>query len=372
MKINTKRIAIVTMISVGLSVIGACERNEPSRKVISTNVSSTIAPEHAATNSNLPYTVLAKELRVPWVIAFDRDDIYISEREGSIVKVSGVVMTRQPVNLHKNVQAKGEGGFLGFLLAPDFQQSRRAYAYHSYEEAGEIRNRVVLLEQNGGQWNEVNALLEGIPGAANHDGGRLAFGPDKLLYVTTGDAQQGELAQDLNSLAGKILRITLNGKVPEDNPFPNSYIYSYGHRNPQGLAWNEEGVMFNTEHGPSGNPGGHDEINIIEAGENYGWPDIYGDGQHDGMITPIYHTGDPAIAPSGMTIDSNNRLLIATLAGGALYRYDPAAKTMESIFEGEGRLRDVKIKEGKIFIITNNTDGRGIPSKMDDRLLMLN
>lgn len=381
-----RRIAALFITTVCLGMLAACEKNESPESQPSTNTSTNAVTEKpaetetsgetdkpaASENVGEAYTVLAQELRVPWVITFDDDIIYISEREGNIVKVDGSKMTRQSVHLNKSVHGLGEGGFLGFLLAPDFAKSKLAYAYHTYEENGQIWNRVVLLKQNGEQWDEVQALLEGIPGAANHDGGRMAIGPDKLLYVTTGDAQQRELAQDLNSLAGKILRLTLDGKIPADNPLRDSYVYSYGHRNPQGLVWNEEGIMFNTEHGPSGDPGGHDEINMIEAGANYGWPDIYGDAEKEGMKTPIYHTGEKAIAPSGATIDANNRLLIATLMGGALYRYDPAVNKMSVVFEGEGRLRDVKIKDGRIYVITNNTDGRGIPSKTDDRLLLLN
>jgi len=165
--------------------------------------------------------------------------------------------------------------------------------------------------------------------------------------------------------------MTLDGKVPDGNPFPNSYVYSYGHRNPQGLVWDSEGNLFNTEHGPSGDPGGHDEINKIVAGENYGWPAIYGGAAQAGMITPIYHTGEEAIAPSGAAMDENNRLWMATLVGEALYRYDPANKNMSILFDGEGRLRDVKIKDGLVYVITNNTDGRGIPTPSDDRLLIL-
>lgn len=369
--VKKKRIAALIITTVCLGMLAACDRNEPSTSPPSTNAPSDTATSTGPDDPAAAYEVLAEELRVPWVITFDGDIVYISEREGSIVKLEGNKLTRQAVHLNKDVHGSGEGGFLGFLLAPDFAQSKTAYAYHTYKENGRIQNRVVLLKQNGGQWNEVRALLEGIPGAANHDGGRMAFGPDKLLYVTTGDAEQRELAQDVNSLAGKILRMTLDGKVPDDNPFTGSYVYSYGHRNPQGLAWNDEGVMFNTEHGPSGDPGGHDEINIIEAGGNYGWPNIYGGAQQEGMITPIYHTGEKAIAPSGATIDDRNRLLIATLAGEALYRYDPAAKEMAVVFAGEGRLRDVKIKDGSIYVITNNTDGRGTPSETDDRLLRL-
>jgi glucose/arabinose dehydrogenase len=376
-----KRIAALMMTMVCVGMLAACESNDNSESqpsATATAAEATDKPQEAETNepaetddTAAAYEVLAQELHVPWVITFDEDIVYISEQEGNIVKVDGNKMTRQAVHLKKGVHGVGEGGFLGFLLAPDFAKSKLAYAYHTYEEKGRILNRVVLLKQNGEQWDEVRALLEGIPGAANHDGGRMAFGPDKLLYVTTGDAQQRELAQDRNSLAGKILRMTLDGNVPEDNPFPGSYVYSYGHRNPQGLVWNHEGVMFNTEHGPSGDPGGHDEINIIKAGGNYGWPTIYGDEEHEGMITPIYQSGEKAIAPSGAAIDESNRILIATLMGGALYRYDPATKEMAVLFEGEGRLRDVKMKDGPIYVITNNTDGRGIPSKTDDRLLLL-
>jgi glucose/arabinose dehydrogenase len=376
-----KRIAAMMITTLCLGMLVACESNETSSTNTKVN-ETTDRPEKtmAIDETTEPlepddqdgaFTVLAKELRVPWVIAFDEDIVYISEREGNVVKVDGDSTTRQAVHLLKSVHDRGEGGFLGFLLAPDFAKSREAYAYHTYEENGRVMNRVVLIKQNAGQWDEVRALLEGIPGAANHDGGRMAIGPDKLLYVTTGDAQQPKLAQDRNSLAGKILRMTLNGHVPEDNPFPGSYVYSYGHRNPQGLVWNSEGILFNTEHGPSGDPGGHDEINKIVAGGNYGWPTIYGDAAQKGMITPIYHTGEEAIAPSGATIDENNRLLIATLVGEALYRYDPATKNMSIVFEGEGRLRDVKIKDGLIYVITNNTDGRGMPSPSDDRLLVL-
>jgi glucose/arabinose dehydrogenase len=385
---KAKRVAAVLTISVWLGVLAACGQNEGpdvSPPIVSPEATPTeTIPETAApetteeatteppAESSEPFEVVAEKLRVPWVIEFAGDVIYVSEREGNVVRIDGDKTTRQTVNLTKSVHGRGEGGFLGFLLAPDFEETQEAYAYHTYQEDGQTLNRVVLLKQNGDKWDEVRALLEGIPGASNHDGGRMAYGPDKLLYITTGDAQERELAQDKNSLAGKILRMTLDGKVPADNPFPNSYVYSYGHRNPQGMAWTDDGVMLATEHGPSGTPGGHDEINVIEPGGNYGWPAVYGDQTQSGMIPPVYHTGEPAIAPSGATIDDRNRMLIATLLGSALYRYDPASKDMSIVFEGEGRLRDVKIKDGRIYVITNNTDGRGTPGKTDDRLLIVN
>jgi glucose/arabinose dehydrogenase len=318
------------------------------------------------------FQVLAKKLQTPWSIDFNGEQIYISERVGTIVRIEGTTLTREQVKLNKAVKQGGEGGFLGFILAPDFATTKQAYAYHTYDDAGKTLNRVVLIQESKDEWKEVKVLLEGIPGSSNHNGGRLAIGPDKNLYITTGDSTKDVLAQDLNSLGGKMLRMTLDGKIPEGNPFANSYIYSYGHRNSQGIAWNSQGKMYGSEHGPSGSPGGHDEINRIEPGMNYGWPTIIGDEKHDGMVTPLYHTGDTAIAPSGISFDDKDQLLLATLRGQKLYKYDPQSNKLQAILENQGRLRDVKFHNGKTYVITNNTDGRGVPGKEDDRLLLLN
>ncbi|WP_240941632.1 PQQ-dependent sugar dehydrogenase [Paenibacillus sp. HB172176] len=318
-----------------------------------------------------PYQVIAEGLKIPWSIAFAGDTIYLSEREGDIVELKDEKLERQKVNLSKAVHHEGEGGFLGLLLAQDFNESGLAYAYHTYAENGATKNRVVLLKQSGSAWEEQRALLEDIPGDLYHNGGRLAFGPDDMLYVTTGDATEGGHAQDKDSLGGKILRMTPDGDIPPDNPFENSYVYSYGHRNPQGLAWTADGVMYSTEHGPSGNVGGHDEINRIEPGGNYGWPDVIGDQKLKGTIAPLYHTGDEAIAPSGTIIDEEGRLIIAALKGEAIYRYTPSTGEMEKLHDGEGRIRDVKLKEGLLYFITNNRDGRGQPGETDDRLVAI-
>lgn len=321
-----------------------------------------------------PFEALAENLRTPWAISFAGETIYISERDGSVVRLdANGTMTRKAVEVTKGVSASGESGFLGFVLAPDFAESRTAYAYHTYEERGRILNRIVLLEERKHAWTEVRALLEGIPGSRIHDGGRLAFGPDGLLYATTGDAGDEELAQDLSSLAGKILRMTPEGGVPEGNPFPESLVYSYGHRNPQGLAWGADGTMYAAEHGPSGSPGGHDEINEIEAGGNYGWPDVYGGEAKRGTIPPLFHSGEPpAIAPSGIAATEDGRLLLATLRGETLFRFDPAAPSrLTPILGTEGRLRDVTVRGGYAYVLTNNTDGRGRPGADDDRLLIV-
>ncbi|MCU6711895.1 PQQ-dependent sugar dehydrogenase [Paenibacillus sp. J5C_2022] len=336
------------------------------------NVEEERAPEDEGSEAtDEPYRIEAEGLMIPWSIDFHGDDIYMSEREGRVATVRNGTLVREELHLAKPVHHDGEGGLLGFLLAPDFAESRQAYAYHTYREQGQTKNRIVLLLHEEGGWQEMRALLEDIPGSLYHNGGRLAFGPDGMLYATTGDAAEKSLAQDKSSLAGKILRMLPDGGIPEDNPIAGSYVYTYGHRNPQGMAWTADGVMYSTEHGPSGSVGGHDEINLIVAGGNYGWPLLMGDRSQEGMISPVHHTGTGTIAPSGMLIDAEGSLLIAGLRGEAIYRYSPDTDTMEKLHEGVGRIRDVRLKDGRLYFITNNKDGRGFPAPGDDRVISI-
>lgn len=316
---------------------------------------------------------LADNLDTPWEIQFDGSTIYMTLRGGSIVKVKDGRQIEQSITMNSRVLEEGEAGLLGFALAPDFAYSREAYVYHTYGQGDNMRNRVIRIKENsdGTLWSETALLLDDIPGARVHDGGRIAFGPDGMLYVTTGDAQQESSAQDTASLAGKILRMTPDGGIPEDNPIEGSYAYSYGHRNSQGIDWLEDGAMYASEHGPSGNPGGHDEMNRIQAGGDYGWPDVIGDETGEGLIPPLYHTGEEAIAPSGIAATPDGKLLVANLAGQSLMRFDPKTGEMTEVIAGLGRIRDVAVQGGQIYILTNNTDGRGMPSDGDDRLLRL-
>ncbi|MFD0590014.1 PQQ-dependent sugar dehydrogenase [Paenibacillus sp. GCM10027627] len=333
--------------------------------------SATAVQTESPASSSEPYQVLGTGLSIPWSIEFAGETIYLSEREGAIVRIEDGKLERETVQLSKAVHHEGEGGFLGLLLAPDFETTGQAYAYHTYLENGTVLNRVVVLKQAGKEWTEQKALLEEIPGDLYHNGGRMAFGTDGYLYVTTGDAMEEGRSQNRSSLAGKVLRMGLNGEVPENNPISGSYVFSYGHRNPQGLAWTADGTMYSTEHGPSGRPGGHDEINRLEPGLNYGWPLLIGDERGEGMTAPIYHTGDEAIAPSGTVADKEGRLVIAALRGEAIYRYTPETGKMEVLHKGEGRIRDVKLRDGKLYFITNNRDGRGAPTSADDRLIVM-
>lgn len=308
--------------------------------------------------------VVAENLQVPWSINRVGDIFYLSERPGSIVKVESGSTERQKVSLKKELSQEAEAGLLGFVLAPDFEQSNKAFAYYTYENGTGQFNRIVELTLKNDEWTEGRLLLDKIPSGRFHHGGRLKIGPDGKLYATTGDAAATpEIAQDLDSLGGKILRMNLDGSAPSDNPFEDSLVYSYGHRNPQGLAWSKDGKMYASEHGPSA----HDEINLIGAGDNYGWPEITGTETKNGMVTPLLQSGDDTWAPSGMAVDIG-KLYVATLRGNALREFDPATKTTREIVTGIGRVRDVMVDGDYMYFVSNNTDGRGTPAEGDDKL----
>jgi glucose/arabinose dehydrogenase len=306
--------------------------------------------------------VIAQDLKIPWAINKMNDTFYISEREGSIVKVDEGKQTRQKVVLEKPLAGASEAGFLGFVLAPDFHETGKAFGYYTYQDNGQF-NRIIELTLEDEQWRETKLLLDKIPSGNVHHGGRLAIGPDGKLYATAGDAAEAELAQDLDKLNGKILRLNLDGSVPNDNPFGNSYVYSYGHRNPQGLAWAEDGTMFASEHGPNA----HDEINVIEPGKNYGWPVIVGDDKQEGMESPLFHSGTTTWAPSGMLV-SDWKLYVATLRGNAVREFDLATMETKEVVTGLGRIRDVFLEGNQLYFVSNNTDGRGVPQENDDKL----
>lgn len=190
----------------------------------------------------------------------------------------------------------------------------------------------------------------------------MKIGPDRKLYITTGDATAPELSQDKRSLNGKILRMNLDGSIPEDNPFENSYVYSYGHRNPQGLVWMGD-ALYATEHGQSA----RDELNVIKPGANYGWPVIQGNEEKAGMETPLFQSGNETWAPSGMAA-ANGKLYVAALRGNAVREFDVEKNTTRPIITGLGRIRDVFVEGEYLYFVSNNTDGRGNPDEKDDKL----
>ncbi len=310
-------------------------------------------------------TTIAKKLDIPWQINSTQNEMWISERSGGLVSIGpNHKQTSYSPVFSSDLSDKGEGGFLGFVLDSNFKTNKKAYAYYTYEEKGRLLNRVVEMNFDTGNWVESKILIDHIPGGFTHNGGRLEWGPDKKLYITTGDSGDEDLSQNLDSLAGKILRINSDGTVPKDNPFYPSPVYTYGHRNPQGMTWDEKGIMFSAEHGSSN----YDEINMIEPGKNYGWPVIRGSVTKDGMETPWVHSGNETWAPSGIQ-HHDGFIYVASLRGESVMKVSTSSKKQTLIVTNEGRIRDILIEGNEMFLVTNNTDGRGQPSKEDDRLL---
>jgi glucose/arabinose dehydrogenase len=329
-------------------------------------------------------------LDTPWSIAFAPDGRwFITERPGRIRVVENGQLLPDPwMTFDVWERERSEAGLLGIALDPQFAQNHFVYLAYTYQASGRLQNRLVRLREDPGTKRGVEdrVLFDGVLGGENHDGGRVKFGPDGKLYWTMGESFVANLAQDQASPSGKILRLNPDGSVPSDNPIPSSPVYSMGHRNPQGLAWQPgTGRLYATEHGPSGQQGCcHDEVNYIEPGKNYGWPAIRGDQTRDGLERPVLHSGSSTTwAPGGAAFVSQGpwagSLLFVGLRGQALYRVeidqqDPRrAQLAETRLSGQyGRLRDVvEGPDGALYLLTSNRDGRGAPSAEDDRVLKL-
>lgn len=340
----------------------------------------------AADGTRFSVETVATGLEVPWGLAFTPDGrLLVTERPGRVrvftLQAGRWQMRPDPALTLTDVFASGEAGLLGLTLHPDFAQNHFVYLAYTAQIPGRRVNRVVRYREVNDTLGERAILLDELQANTTHDGARVRFGPDRKLYVTMGDAAEPSLAQALGSLNGKILRLTEDGATPPDNPLP-SPIYSYGHRNPQGLDWHPiTGDLWETEHGPTGN----DEVNLIRAGRNYGWPIIQGNQAQVGMETPVLFF-TPAIAPSGASFYAGtaipgftNNLFFATLRGVHLHRVrlDPSSPARvladERLLEGRfGRLRDVVTgPDGYLYFSTSNRDGRGTPTSEDDRILRI-
>lgn len=333
---------------------------------------------------SFPYqiTTVATHLDVPWEMDIAPDGrIFFTERPGRVRVIQQGRLVKQPViSFQAPFISEGEGGLLGLVLDPDFANNHYLYVYQTYVENGERKNRVLRLKEQQNRAEVDRVLIDGLPGASNHNGGRIKIGPDRMLYITAGDRYDPPLAQDQKSLGGKILRIHLDGSIPKDNPFPNSPVYSFGHRNPQGLAWHPvTKQLYSSEHGQTA----HDEINLIRPGANYGWPLIQGNQTIAGMHKPLLHSGFETWAPSGMTFVQSgpwkHHLLVATLRGERLLKIrlkgtnnDQIANVETLFHEQFGRIRNVyQGADGSLYLMTNNRDGRGTPKKGDDRIIQL-
>jgi aldose sugar dehydrogenase len=317
---------------------------------------------------------VATNLQKPWGMSFSDNKIFFTEKIGKIRVIdNGTLVNASVADLQ--VADVTDAGLLGITLHPDFEQNHFIYVYYTYQEGNNLWNKVLRITESNDKMVNTMVILDKIPGAEFDDGGVIKFGPDKKLYIGTGDATDQNSAQDLKSLAGKILRLNDDGSIPQDNPFPNSPVYSYGHRNPQGLAWDDQGNLYETEQGPTRN----DEINLIKPGQNYGWPsqECSGSQQYQAALACY----NPSIGPAGITyyssgkLDIKNSLILSTLLGQSLYQLPVQNGTIleqKIILDGVGRIRDVSEgPDGYLYILTSNTDGMGFPDQNDDKLLRI-
>ncbi|HKW51942.1 MAG TPA: PQQ-dependent sugar dehydrogenase [Candidatus Eisenbacteria bacterium] len=337
--------------------------------------------------------LIAAGLVAPWAVDLAPDGrLFVTERGGRVriiqLGAGGGLRADPWATVPANTSRDGEKGLLGIAVDPDFARTGFVFLYYSYAApGGATRNKVVRMRDQNGRGIEETVILDGIPGNNTHDGGRVKFGPDGKLYVTTGDAENSANAQNAGSLSGKILRVNSDGSIPADNPTPGSAVWSLGHRNVQGIAWHPDThALYETEHGPS-NPFPdccNDEVNLIVPGGNYGWPAIRGSAGDPRFRDPLIDSGRiETWAPSGAAFATKpgplrGSLLFATLRGQHLHRvvFGPDGRTVvfqEKLLNAEyGRLRDVfEIASGEFLVLTSNRDGRGQPTADDDRVLLV-
>lgn len=327
---------------------------------------------------------VARGLFVPWSLVFTSEDrILVAERNGYIKQVTDNNLDSNYLYYFEDVATGDEEGLMGMAAHPNYSENNYIYACYAYSTSDGLADRVVRLVDNGDSLEFDQVIIQDIPAARFHAGCRVKFGPDEKLYITTGDATDKNIAQELSSLGGKILRLNDDGSIPEDNPIENSYVYSLGHRNPQGIDWDSDGNLYSSEHGPSGfdGPGGGDELNMIAPGENYGWPLVSHDESRVGLIDPLIQW-TPAIAPASLLVyksdlfpQFNGDVFIGGLRGEGVYRVivvDNKVGKWEKLITGYGRVREVTSSpNGEIYFTTSNNDGRGKLFEGDDKIFKI-
>ncbi|OGO30896.1 MAG: glucose sorbosone dehydrogenase [Chloroflexi bacterium RBG_16_56_11] len=373
-----KRIVLLTVLGILVVAILLIWWNfragrTPALPTVPPTTSTQTAPSATQTPAGGPLAVaLATRLEVPWALDFlPGGAIIFTERPGRVRLIdAGRRLLPEPLLVVRDVAATGEGGLLGIAVHPDFSRNNLVYLYYTYQDGGSLFNRVARYIWRGSSLVNDRVIIDGIPAGSVHDGGRIKFGPDGYLYITCGDAGNAAAAQDISALNGKILRLEDDGGVPADNPFPGSPVYSYGHRNPEGLAWDDRGRLWATEHGSSAT----DELNLVESGKNYGWPVIRGDETAAGMVTPVINSGAETWAPSGAAY-FNGSIFFTGLRGQSLFEVPVggAGVTLKRHFDRDfGRLREVVIgPDGFFYLLTSNRDGRGLPVDEDDQVIRL-
>lgn len=312
---------------------------------------------------------VATDLDVPWSVAYLPDGgALVTERQTAEIKLVEADGSVRTLGTVPGVVPGGEGGLLGIAVSPDFATDNYVYAYITAADD----NRIVRMTFDGESLGEPEVIFDGIAKNVFHNGGRLKFGPDGMLYATTGDAGTTSLAQDPNSPNGKILRLTPDGEPAPGNPIEGNPMWSMGHRNVQGIAWDDEGRLWASEFGQDT----WDELNLIEPGENYGWPVVEGQGDDPQYVDPLAQWPTSQASPSGITI-AEDTVWMAALGGRRLWGVPIADGGLngepQAFFVNEyGRLRAVEsAPDGSLWLVTNNTDGRGRPTQGDDRILRL-
>lgn len=366
-------------------VLGQNQKNLDNTDVYTTKK---IAPNETPTKFRVE--TVATGLEVPWGFAFlPNGDLLVTERKGRVRLIEKGKLKAEPVFTVPDVEPSGESGLMDIALHPKFSQNKFVYLGYAYRADGKAV-KIVRYKFDGKNLIEPKAIIENLPAAQFHAGTRARFGPDGKLYVTVGDATDWNLAQKPDSLAGKTLRLNDDGSVPSDNPFFNTKnyrpeIWSIGHRNAQGMAWSPDGLMFQTEHGPSnfeGRGGGADEVNIVESGKNYGWADIWGTRTKEGMIAPLLEY-TPACAPASAMFYNGKQFpafkgnfFFGCLRGTRIIRVVLKGRTVvgqeDLLKDTFGRIREMaESPDGAIYFSTSNRDGRGRAAADDDKIMRI-
>ena len=331
-------------------------------------------PLPTSNSKNDSVNILAENLDKPRAIAISGDRIFVTEQDGLIRVIQDGTLLDSPLATFRSANVF-DGGLLGIALHPDFSNNHYIYVFLTYDENGNLWNKILRIIESENKLKDAETIFDKIPGSSFTNGGFIKFGPDGKLYVGTGTiSDSSHLPQELDSLSGKILRLNDDGTIPNDNPFSDSPVYSLGHRNPQGMTWDDDGNLFVAEFGPEKN----DEINLIQAGKNYGWPEqqCSGDDNFENAILCY----DPSIEPGGILFYSGDKLdfessfIMASMRAANLYQldFDEGLSSQKSILSGIGRVRDViQGPDGSLYVITSNTDGKGFPDRMDDKLLRI-
>ncbi len=377
MKVTTLSIFLITIIN-----LFACSNDKPQQEVLNDEQEKVVHSEPV----DYKIEVFAENLEVPWSIVFTSPQrVLVTERPGRLRVIENGNLKETPLKVFNDVVSDGEEGLMGLTLHPDYENNKLIYVSYAYDSDDGMAVKVVQYRDEGNRLSNEKIIIDNLPALRYHAGCRIKFGPDGKLYITTGDAGERQKVQDLNTLYGKLLRLNPDGTIPEDNPYSGNPVWSFGHRNSQGIYWYPgTDILYSTEHGPSGfdGPGGGDEVNVIIKGGNYGWPLVSHENNREGMIAPVL-VFTPAEAPaSGMFYSSDsiaqfkNNFFFGCLRGRGIIRVEVDPDEPSKVLRYEkmsdinfGRIRDViEGPDGAIYFGTSNMDGRGNPAKGDDKI----